>query len=295
VAQRIDPAARLLRTWRLEGGISARVTALEVELAGGEVRRVVVRQYGEANLRRNPRIAADELRLLQMLRSAGLPVPAPYLGDESCEILSTPYLVIELVDGGTADGPSDAGDLARQLATALVAIHRAGCARQDLPRLPEQDEVFAERLRSRPARLDESLSEGLVRDALDRAWPPERRNRSVLLHGDYWPGNTLWRDGTLVAVIDWEDAAFGDPLADLANGRLEIRMLSGPDAMNEFTRCYRSLVPSVDCSSLPCWDLCAALRPAGRMSEWGIDGNTLRRLQAGHRSFVEEALEQLPA
>jgi aminoglycoside phosphotransferase (APT) family kinase protein len=283
----------VLRTWELEGGISARVTALEVELADSAVRRVVVRQYGEANLRRNPRIAADELRLLQMLRSAGLPVPAPYLADESCEVLPAPYLVVELIDGGTADRPSDAGNLARQLATALVAIHRAGCARQDLPRLPEQAEVFAERLRSRPGTLDDSLSEGRVRDALDGAWPPEQRNGSVLLHGDYWPGNTLWRNGALVAVIDWEDAAFGDPLADLANGRLEIRMQFGPDAMNELTRRHRSLVPSVDCSSLPCWDLCAALRPAGRMSEWGLDGDTLRRLQDGHRSFVEQALVRL--
>jgi aminoglycoside phosphotransferase (APT) family kinase protein len=295
VAQRIGPGARVLRTWELEGGISARVTALEVELANGEVRRAVVRQYGEANLRRNPRIAADELRLLRMLRSAGLPVPAPYLADESREVLSAPYLVLELVDGGPADRRSDVGHLAGQLATALVAIHRAGCARQDLPRLPEQDEVSAERLRSRPARLDESLSEGRVRDALDRAWPPERRNGSVLLHGDYWPGNTLWRNGTLVAVIDWEDAAFGDPLADLANGRLEIRMQFGPDAMDEFTRRYRSLAPSLDCSSLPCWDLCAALRPAGRMSEWGLDGDTLGRLRDGHRSFVEQVLEQLSA
>jgi aminoglycoside phosphotransferase (APT) family kinase protein len=38
-----------------------------------------------------------------------------------------------------------------------------------------------------------------------------------VLHGDYWPGNVLWRDGRLVGVIGWEEAAFGDPLADLAN------------------------------------------------------------------------------
>jgi aminoglycoside phosphotransferase (APT) family kinase protein len=32
----------------------------------------------------------------------------------------------------------------------------------------------------------------------------------------------LWRDGRIVAVIDWEDAQVGDPLADLANTRLEL-------------------------------------------------------------------------
>jgi aminoglycoside phosphotransferase (APT) family kinase protein len=43
---------------------------------------------------------------------------------------------------------------------------------------------------------------------------PARFALLSLLHGDYWPDNTLWRDGRLVCVIDWEDAALGDPLAD---------------------------------------------------------------------------------
>ena len=29
--------------------------------------------------------------------------------------------------------------------------------------------------------------------------------RIALLHGDYWPGNVLWKNGALVGVIDWED------------------------------------------------------------------------------------------
>ena len=39
---------------------------------------------------------------------------------------------------------------------------------------------------------------------LRRPPPPVQVNRPVLLHGDFWPGNILWRDGRLVAVIDWE-------------------------------------------------------------------------------------------
>ena len=26
----------------------------------------------------------------------------------------------------------------------------------------------------------------------------------MLLHGYLWPGNLLWQDGRLVAVVDWE-------------------------------------------------------------------------------------------
>jgi aminoglycoside phosphotransferase (APT) family kinase protein len=41
----------------------------------------------------------------------------------------------------------------------------------------------------------------------------------------------LWRDGRIVAVIDWEEAAFGDPMADLANSWLEIVWHFGTAAM----------------------------------------------------------------
>ena len=39
---------------------------------------------------------------------------------------------------------------------------------------------------------------------------------------------TSWCHNRIVAVIDWEDAALGDPLADVANARLEVLMHFGP-------------------------------------------------------------------
>ncbi len=44
------------------------------------------------------------------------------------------------------------------------------------------------------------------------ACPEERR----LVHGNIGFGNVLARDGTIVAVLDWLDAAWGDPLFDAA-------------------------------------------------------------------------------
>jgi aminoglycoside phosphotransferase (APT) family kinase protein len=168
-----------------------------------------------------------------------------------------------------AEPPGVAG-IVRRMAEVLTGIHGIRSGEQDLSFLPDQWERFGRRISERPGKLDESLSEGRVRAALARAWPPVRRNEAVLLHGDFWPGNTLWRDGELVGVIDWEDAAVGDPIADLANGRLEISMFLGEGAMREFTQHYQCLMGSLDYASLPCWDLCAALRPAGKLSSWGL-------------------------
>jgi aminoglycoside phosphotransferase (APT) family kinase protein len=61
----------------------------------------------------------------------------------------------------------------------------------------------------------------------------------VLLHGDYWPGNVLWHDGKIVAVIDWEDARLGDPLIDLAMSRLDLVWICGIYAMHMFTEQYQ--------------------------------------------------------
>src|SRR5437588_9213863 len=78
LVRQIDPRARFLRARELRGGVSARVTALDIERTGGLSETVIVRQHGHAELERNPQIAGDEFKLLQTLRSAGLPVPIPY-------------------------------------------------------------------------------------------------------------------------------------------------------------------------------------------------------------------------
>jgi hypothetical protein len=81
LVQRIDPRNKLLRTGGLKGGVSAQVTALEIERSDGQTRKMIVRRHGKADLKQNPHIAADEFKLLQILRSAGLAAPRPYYWD----------------------------------------------------------------------------------------------------------------------------------------------------------------------------------------------------------------------
>ena len=83
-----------------------------------------------------------------------------------------------------------------------------------------------------------ALREGMLRQLLHRHWPPPVPERTVLLHGDFWAGNLLWRDATIVAVIDWEEAATGDPLTDVATTRLDLLWAFGPGAMTAFTDHY---------------------------------------------------------
>ena len=289
VARRIDPAANLLHAWPLTGGISAQVTALEIERPNGQTERLIVRRHGAIDLAHNPRIAADEFRLLQLLQIANIAAPAPYLLDESCETFPTPYLVMAFIEGETDFAPTVLGRQIRQIATQLAAIHRVDATHFDLSFLPNMTEQFSRRLSQRPTKLDDTLSEGRIRDALEPVWPRPPRNAPVLLHGDYWPGNILWKDGQLVAVIDWEDVARGDPLGDLANARLELLFFYGPDALHDFTRHYLAESP-IDTTDLPYWDLCVALRPIVPFATMFPDPATAQTMRERHTWFVEQAL-----
>jgi thiamine kinase-like enzyme len=149
------------------------------------------------------------------------------------------------------------------------------------------------KLQSPTVPLDEGLSESVLRSVMADAWPWRSAHPDRLLHGDYWPGNTLWRDGQLVAVIDWEDAAMGDPLLDVANMRLELLWFYESDAMDEFTTAYERRMPDLDYTYRFHWDLWSALRPTGRLEAWGLTADEIARLQPLHRAFVRQALESL--
>ncbi len=289
LALRLDPQARLLRRWPLAGGVSALVTALEIARPGGPALRAVVRRYGAADQARNPQIAADEHRLLALLRAQGVAAPAPLLSGPAGDLFPTPWIAIEYIDGTPDERPADLDDALAQLAALLHGIHRLDTAAHDLAFLPDQAGAVARRLAERPDRLDEALGEPRIRHALGAAWPPPPLNPPALLHGDFWPGNVLWRSGRLAAIIDWEDAATGDPLADLANARLELLWAFGPEAMRSFTERYRAAAP-LDYSHLPLWDLAAALRPAGRLASWGLDPAAEQQMRERHGWFVEEAM-----
>jgi len=293
LVHKIEPHSTLLRSWVLAGGVSAQVTGLEIQRPDGQTTKMIVRQHGTVDLKHNPHIAADEFKLLNILHAAGLATPKPYSLDPSGEIFETPVIVMAFIEGTSDFAPIYDPNRIAQMAAHLARIHSVAITvDEDLSFLPQQEKRIGDTLRDRPTTLDDSLDEGHIRDILDSVWPLPQRNASVLLHGDYWPGNILWREGYLAAVIDWEDAAVGDPLADVGNTRLEILWAFGLEAMQHFTDYYRS-VTAVDFANLPYWDLCAALRPASKLGTWGLDAFTEQRMREHHRIFIMQAYEAL--
>ena len=124
VLQKIDPQSKLLRAWALKGGVSAQVTALETLQPDGQTKKMIIRKPGDVDLKHNPHGAANEFKLLQLLQAVGLPTPKPYYLDQSGEIFSTPYLVIEYIEGKSEFAPAHVPNLILQFATHLSRIHQ---------------------------------------------------------------------------------------------------------------------------------------------------------------------------
>src|SRR4029077_16475377 len=108
--------------------------------------------------------------------------------------------------GEALEHPPDLSDFTCQLATSLAALHDTDFAPADVGFLADVSDDVARRVGTSPAQADEFLHETAVRAGLKKSWPPRRVNPRVILHGDFWPGNVLWRNGKLAGVIDWEDA-----------------------------------------------------------------------------------------
>ena len=251
IAQDLLPQGKVRQVWPLKGGLSAGMTAVEVAMVDGRSHKIIIRSHN------HPAVAENEFRLLQQISSRGLGAPTPYRLDLSGQILAEPYLVIDYSEGEMVFAPANLDDHVRQLAARLAQIHGINDATIDLSFLPQSGYGCAE-LERPSANPDAAFEEVRIRGAL-AAGPRQPGNAAALVHGDYWPGNSLWQDGQLVAVIDWEDAQLGDPLIDLAQSRSEIVWIFGIEAMQAFTRHYQSL-RDLDYRHLPYWDLCAALR-----------------------------------
>lgn len=294
LGRKIYPQSKLLRTWNLTGGFSTQMTAFEVVLPNGQTKKMIRRcwQDDPASFLKPDWHLANEFKLLQLLESYGLAAPKPCYLDESDEIFSTPYIVFEYIEANSVFART-IPDYMLQLATQLAKIHGCGASTEALSFLPQQTDRIAT-LVQRQSPLDESLKEAYIRNTLKAIWPLPQHNESVLLHGDFWPGNTLSKDGQVVAVIDWDLAALGDPLSDLAYSRLNILWEFGHDAMHSFTTHYKAIMNTLDFSNLPYWELCAAaLHPAYKLAEWYEEQSTVKTMRAELSWFITQAFEKI--
>lgn len=282
----LEPGGALVEERRLTGGVSADVFGLCIATPAGGIRRVVFRQHRPAGFKgQTALVTAKEHALLTALHAEGFAVPEPFLVSAAGGGID-PYLVTEWVDGSTVVATHELPAALEQMAQFLVRLHSWDAGTTTTAALDHIEDPVA----GLPALLPARASADRLRTALAAGELPRVSNRSVLLHGDYWPGNVLWRNGTLVAVIDWEDACLGDPLADLATARVELLCQYGTEAMDVFTTRYLTLLDeaasAVAVDVLPVWEAYVSAAALSSMHAWNLEpADEARRRHRTERHF----------
>lgn len=286
IVQHIEPGLVLLGTSKLTGGLSADVCVIEVLTLDKKKKKFVLRIYGEEDFRLNTSIASYEHKLLEILKTKGILAPKSAYYDESQTICARPYIIVEYIDGEVILDPTDKYLFAEQLATMLAKIHSINSKDNDLTFLQKQADNVKKMLNGSQPTI-KLFDVTKIHNKLTNLQPIQTNN-SVILHGDYWPGNILWEDEVLKAVIDWSDSAYGDPLADVANARFEIMLTLGQEAMQTFTDRYKKLMPHLDYQNLNYWDLFAVYRIGPIIDTWNLDHVTKKMVISNLNQFIIE-------
>jgi aminoglycoside phosphotransferase (APT) family kinase protein len=298
----IEPSSIVVGTSGLTGGLSSWMTRIEVQRPDGSRHRFIVRRGRRPDSERHTLPFGVEYELLRHLDAHGIPVARPRAFDDSGRILPQAYVVLDFVPGATRFTTDDPVGTAVKMADVLAAIHDLDAASASMPILPlhtdrMQGWVITDLTRREP---DPSLREHLIRRHLDEHWPPPA-TELCLLHADYFPGNIVWEGDAIAAVIDWESAAVGDPMADIATTRLDLRWAYGAEPAERFTDRYLTLTGR-STATLPVWELVVALRPAGAVSLWASDmvahgrpDITADSMRTEQHAYVDSALQRLDA
>ena len=281
VVEAFWPGATIDRIWPLTGGVSAVVNAVSATLASGAKGTAVVRFPAVHGAKPASGCVAEvEFRLLRCLFGAGIPVPEPLWLDTSGAVFEVPFFVERFVEGSTAVACENIPTAVNEMARQLVDIHNVA-GEFDVPLL--EDPVQGALAYLPP---DGAVARAVNRRGLIGA------NDPTLLHGDYWPGNIIWEGTRIMAVIDWEDAVLGDPVADLATATLELRWRYDSAAADAFLLAYLDK-RDIDVSDLAVWRIYAASAALAYMDRWGLEPALLHRMRDVAKDVVDESFEEI--
>ncbi|WDZ87678.1 phosphotransferase family protein [Micromonospora cathayae] len=192
-------------------------------------REVVLRRPPLGHVLATAHDMAREHRVISALAPTGVPVPAALLLCTDPDVIGAPFYLMERVDGVVYRSRTQTdrltGDQRRELAEAmmdtLATLHSVPPDEVGLADFGRPDGFLARQVRRWAGQLDRSRSRPLpgVDELRDRlaATVPEGANAGRIVHGDFRLDNLLASvDPVAVrAVLDWEMATLGDPLADL--------------------------------------------------------------------------------
>lgn len=208
---------------------------------------VIIADKGTFLLKRRPR-GRDDLDRVTLAHTvqkhlAGRSFPVTSLlvtSDEHTTALNMDnhiYEFFEFVSGSRYDGATEATrEAGRQLAVFHKAMADFGDRRESLPGCFHDSAIVRRHLRllssdkrTDPARRMQAVAEGLLlrynKSAVRVNAFGFRTWKRQVIHGDWHPGNLLFSDHRIVAVVDFDSIRVSPSVTDLANGMLQFSIV----------------------------------------------------------------------
>lgn len=235
------------------------------------LQRLVLRKQPPGALLRGAHAVDREHRVMQALAATQVPVPVVRAFCADPSVIGTPFFCYSFVGGRFLKDPALPGTPVEERAavyaamlSTLASLHsvdvnaagladfgvsRASGGASFTPYVLRQVKTWSKQYL---ATETESipLMDRLMRE-LPECLPPSAERASCLVHGDFRIDNMIFRAdrNEVAAVLDWELATLGDPLADLAYHLMPFHM---PD--NAFMKGIRDAAPAGVPSASACFE-----------------------------------------
>jgi aminoglycoside phosphotransferase (APT) family kinase protein len=219
--------AGALTIQQFQGGASNPTFLLSTGPSGARV-HYVMRKKPPGELLPSAHQVDREYRIMQALAQTDVPVPVMRVYCDDADVIGTAFYVMDFVPGRILTDPRlpDLTPDARaavydSFGDTMARLHRVDFASIDLADFGKPGDYIARQLgrfvkqyRATETEFIPEMEE-LIR-VLPDIVPADRR--TGIVHGDFKLGNMIIHPTAphLVAVLDWELATLGDPLADLA-------------------------------------------------------------------------------
>ncbi len=191
--------------------------------------KVVLRRPPRGPLPPSAHDVLREARLLRALRDTPARVPEVLAVCDDESVIGRPFYVMAFVPGEVIvwqtpralDTPEQRRRIGEQLIDALVEIHAVDWRAAGLEGFGKPTGYLERQLRRFGGLWEHNRTRELPAMERVRSWLGEHVPESgpaTIVHGDYRLGNTIFAaqpPAELVAVLDWEMATIGDPLADI--------------------------------------------------------------------------------
>ena len=285
------PGSTYLAVHPLEGDFSNSTHLVDAKASDGSVIRLVTRRYAVFGDYDRGEKARREFKTLQLLRNHGCPAPEPVYLDDTGTVLGSPGIVTYYVPGKLILSEPYPSEWAEKRARALADIHNIPIqesqssflldANREALWFLNRDNVIPDYVRNHPKGL-------AAWNTMLEYWPKLIDVPTALVHIDYWAGNILWENEEISAVVDWEEAAHGDPGIDVSYSRMDMILSGMSDAADRFLNAYEKAV-NKPVANLGFWELAAGIREMWHPSGWISESPVKERFE----DFIDAAVERI--